>query len=346
MPKIIVTKGLVDTIKMIRLQKGVKSKDLAVHINKTPGYITRLEKFEIKTIDLEIVDSIFSFILGDSYQSTEVWEEIYATLQIKLTKEEIEYEVWFSNYDTVYRYIPVPESVIEFLNKKIVELNLSRNYLLERINANESLSPEEINDKTIQPNKWYHSSVKKETMIKIEMSEEQFSNILDKKVISSPYIFIYCIVFYLLKIEKHGTVVDIGTKNENQLHKLSVEILNGHKFYSIAERENIVNSKKSKEEIKSLLSSFDNENAELISKILSELKIASEIDIRITNQRLNDFLKNLSTDVWFTLRIVSLEYHLLESIGIDQKKEFLNDIVNLINKYTDSQKIIKNSETY
>ena len=346
MPKILVTNGLVDTLKILRLQKGIKSKDLAIHVHKTPGYITRLEKHEIKTIDLETVDSIFSYILGEKYQSTEVWEEIYATLQIKLTKEEIEYEVWFSNYDTVYRNIPIPETIIDFLNNKISTLNISRDYLLARINANESLSFEEINDESIKPNKWYHSNVKNETMIKIEMSPSSLSDILDKKALSSPYIFIYCIVYYLLKIEKHGDITEIGDKNEKQLHHSSAEILNEHKFYSIAERESIINSKKSKEEIKNLLSDFDNDNAELIGKILNELKIASELDIRITNERLTDFLKNLSTNVWFSLKIISLEYYLLESIEIEQKKKFLKDVEDLIKKYADSQKIIKNSETY
>lgn len=87
-------------------------------------------------------------------------------------------------------------------------------------------------------------------------------------------------------------------------------------------------------------------NAKLIGEILSELKFASDMDIRITNDRLTGFLKNLSTDVWFTLRLVSLEYHLLESVDMAQRKEFLKEVDELIKNTLDTQKNIKNTETY
>lgn len=346
MAKIIVTQALVDTLTMLRKQKGTKSKDLANHIGKTPGYITRLEKQELKTIDINILDSIFSFILGDDYQSTAIWERVYANLQIKLTKEEIENEVWFSNYDTVYRYIPVPTSLIDYFNDKIALLNISREYLLDRINANEAIPQEEINDSKILSNRWYYSTLKNCTFIKIQMDALSLDNILDKKIISSPYVYIYCIMFYLLKIEHVGKTVEIDRPTERQLQLSAKNILNEHKFYSIVEKENIINSEKTKEEIQNLLSSFDNENNKLISEILNEFKFASELDIRITNERLTKFLENLSSDIWFTLKIVSLNYNLLESIDFTQKKGFIEDIERLIKQYSDSQKSLKNSETY
>ena len=48
MPKIVVTDKLADTIKMMRMQNGIKSKDLAEHLGKTPGYVSKLEKQEVK----------------------------------------------------------------------------------------------------------------------------------------------------------------------------------------------------------------------------------------------------------------------------------------------------------
>ncbi len=345
MPKIVVTDRLADTLKMLRTQNGIKSKDLAAHIGKTPGYVTKLEKKEVKNIELEMVDSIFSFLLGEDYQKTEIWEKIYASLQIKYSKEEIEEEIWFSNFDTVYRYIPVPDSIVDYLNEKIEELNVSRELLLSRINANEALSTEEINDPNIVYNIWY--PVKNgSTSIKIKMSEKRFSNILDKKALSSPYIYVFCILYYLLKIEKYGEIVKIDDLQNQKIFRETTSILNSHKFYSIAERNNIVREAQTKEEIRSLLSSFDNDNALLINKILNKLKLASDMDIRITNERLSGLLENLNKNIWFTLKVVSLDYHLLDSIDTDQRKEFLKDVESLIQKYTDNQKNIKNTETY
>lgn len=346
MPKIVVTDRLADTLKMLRMQNGIKSKDLAEHLGKTPGYISKLEKQEVKNIEIETVESIFSFILGEDYKKTEIWEQIYASLQIKYSKSEIEEEIWFTNFDTVHRYIPIPDSIIDFLNQKISELNVTRELLLKRINANEALSEEEINNTKLKPNLWYPATTGKGSSIKIEMSEKILSNILDKETPSIPYIFIFCILYYLLKIENYGNVVKIEEDENKMLFKETTSILNSHKFYSIIERDNIVSRAQSKEEVQELLGSFDNDNAKLISEILGELKFASELDIRTTNERLTEFLKNLNTDVWFALKIASLNYHLLEAVDMPQKKEFIKDIESLIKKYTDNQKNIKNTETY
>ena len=346
MPKIVVTDRLADTLKMLRMQNEIKSKDLAAHLGKTPGYVSKLEKQEIRNIELEVVESIFAFLLGDDYKKTEIWEQIYASLQIKYSKAEIDEEIWFTNFDTVYRYIPIPESIIDYFNEKIVSLHITRELLLQRINANEALTPEEISDEKLQYNIWYPSTSGKGSSIKIHMSESLFANILDKKKLSCPYVFVFCILYYLLKIEKHGDRIEITSSEIKLIYQETTSILNSHKFYSIAERDNIVSTAQSAEEIHNLLTSFDNNNANLISDMLMEVKFASDLDIRTTNDRLTGFLKNLTTDVWFTLKLISLDYHLLESIDMSQKKEFLKEIEVLIKKYTETHQSIKNTETY
>lgn len=345
-PKILVTEGLIDTLKMLRTQNNVKSKDLAKHINKTPGYISKLEKFEIKSIELDVVESILGYILGDNYKKTETWEQIHASLQIKYTKTEIENEIWFANFDTVYRLIPIPRTLIEFFNEKIDSLKITRDYLLKRINANEALSDEEIKDVTIKENVWYISKQDNRSFIKINFDEEKLSKILDYEETDSAYVFVFCILYYLLKIEQYGEIVKIEEEQIRDLNKKTTSILNEHKFYSIIERESLVRSAQSKEEVQNLLSSFDNENNKLISEILTELKFASEYNINITNKRLSGFLQNLSNDVWFTLKIVSLDYHLLDSLDFDKRKEFISEIELLIQKYADSQESLKKAETY
>ena len=346
MPKIVVTDRLADTLKMLRTQNGIKSKDLAEHLGKTPGYISKLEKQEVKNIDTETVEAIFAFILGEDYKKTEIWEQVYASLQIKYSKAEIDEEIWFTNFDTVYRHIPIPDTIIEYFNNKIETLEITRDLLLQRINSNEALSDDEKNDLNIKPNIWYSVTPGKGSLIKISMSENMLSDILDKKRLSSPYVFVYCILYYLVKIEKYVELVKIEENQNIQIHQEVTSILNEHKFYSIVERDNIVSKAQSEQEIQELLSSFDNDNAKLISEILSELKFASEIDIRVTNDRLNAFLKNLSQDTWFTLKIISLDYHLLETVDMDHRKTFIREVESLIQKYTDTQKNIKNTETY
>ena len=346
MPKIIVTNTLADTIKMLRTQNKIKSKDLAHCLGRTPGYVSKLEKGEIKNIELDVVESIFLFILGDNYKNSEIWEQIYASLQLKYTKKEINEEIWFINFDTVYRYIPIPETIIEFINSKITSLNISRDMLLQRINANEELTNDEINDTHIKTNTWYPSPTGTGESIKINMEKDMLDNILDEHLSSCPYIFLYCILYYLLKIEKFGAIVSIHKCDSELIHHETTSILNSHKFYSIVQKINIMNKANSEEELKNSLSSFDNDNIKLISEILNNFKIASEFNIRITNERLSALLENLNKNLWFTLKIVSLNYHLLEELDTDQRKAFVKDIESLIRTYTDNQKSLKQTETY
>ena len=346
MAKIIVSQVLADAIKMLRTQKGIKSKELAKEIGRTAGYISKLEKGVIKTIDLELVDTIFSFLIGDNYKDTESWEKIYTSLQIKYTKSDIEEEIWFMNFDTVYRYLPIPEAIIDYVNEKINSLSLTREELLRLINQNAELDSEELNDKSIIENVWYQSKDGKGAAIKMNLKEEIFNGILNKKILSTSYINLFCMVYNILKFEKIKSGIILGEFEHAKLKRETTDILNAYKFYSISERENLINAAQSKEEIQSLLSTFDTNNAKLINDIINDFKLVSDMNVRITNERLADFLKNLDSDLWFILKIISLKFYLLESIEIEKKKEFIKDLEELISKYSIVQKQIKDSETY
>ena len=156
MARVIVTQELADTLRSIRIQSKIQAKSLANHINKSPAYISKLESGNIQTIDNNELYDILKFIIGDAGNYDEIAERIYASLKFKYTKKEIDEQVWFTNFDTVERSIPIPNSLIEDLNNKIKKTNISIPKLLERINANEALDDDEINDPNIPYNQWYH----------------------------------------------------------------------------------------------------------------------------------------------------------------------------------------------
>jgi len=140
MTKVYVTQELAETIKSIRLQNKILSKDLAKAVGKSPAYITKLERGEIQTIDISELNIIFKFIAGNNSSFDDTMEKIYTILKYKYSDDEIEKQIWFANYDTVKRKIPIPGTLIDEINNKIVQLEKSRQYLLTRINNNESLT--------------------------------------------------------------------------------------------------------------------------------------------------------------------------------------------------------------
>ena len=354
MPKVKVTPELSDTLRNLRAQNKIKSRELAKHIGKSPAYITKLEKNGIKAIDLSVLYDILSFIAPDlSY--TALAEQIFDTLKIKYSAEEISDQVWYMNYEEVKCLIPIPQSLIEEINEEINELKISRKYLLERINANEALSETEKSDPKFPLNEWIRTETKDngdyKSSIKIRISERDLNDILDSKKEVCPYYIVRAIVFYLLKIKRYGDTIQLDGDQYQSLLYATTKLLNHHKYYSISEKHRIFTSAAQNDtEVSNLLNSFDNKNHALINDIFSGFKYASDKNIKTANEQLESFAKNMHWDLGFILKLISINFYELGQINYQLKKSLLSDIEALveesIEKYKNMPTEIKQIETY
>lgn len=336
MPRAIVTPELAETLRSIRLQNKVQAKNLAAHIQKSAAFISKLENGNIQTIDTEELYKILQYISNGS-NSTELADQIYKSLKFKYSAKEFEEQVWFINYETVECLLPLPDELIDSFNERIERLNISRQYLHSRINANEALSQEELNDNSIVCNQWYHQKHKEGNVqsIKICLSEKRLDAILDKKYDVAPYVFVFVIMFYLLKIEYYGNTITLSDEENSALMQKTTDELKKYKFLSISEKNLLIAEKQTKEEIQNLLGSFDKDNIEIISDILSGFRFASEHNIKSTNEQLQQFEQNMRWDLGFMLRVISLDFSSLETTSVSNRKNLLAEIEALIKKYSD-----------
>lgn len=333
MPRYEVTPGLAETLRAIRLQNKIQANKLAAHIGKSPAYISKLENGSIQTIAPEELSAILKFISGEDH-SVELAEQIYASLKVKYTAKEIEEQLWFINYDTVECRIPLPRSLLEDFIQRITDLGITHQYLCSRINANEALTPEEIADESLPYNQWYQGKKAEGSQsIKIKLTEKQLSDLLGDKFELVPYVFVFCIAFYILKIEKHGDIVSISDEENASLMRAATDLLNSHKFYSISEKNLLIANKQTSEDVNDLLSSFDKDNMEYISDILSGFSFATDHNIKHTNEQLKAFAANMHWDLGFMLRIIGLNYKCLEETSVSNKRQLLSEIEALIQKY-------------
>lgn len=347
MPRAIVTPGLAETLRSLRLQNNIQSKQVASLVGKSPAYITKLEKGGIQSIDTQELYLILRFVSGDTAQQ-ELSEQIYKTLQLKYSPKEIEEQLWFINYDTVECLLPIPNALVDELNTRINSLGISRQYLIERINTNEAISDEDRKDSAIPINQWYHPSSNKDNThsIKISLSLENLNNILDYKKDVAPYVFIYCILFYLLKIEQYQDIVNISDEQYNTLIQKTKSILNSYMFLSISEKNRLLSEKKSQEEINSILNSFDKENIDILNEIISGFKYASQHNIKTTNEQLRAFGNNMHWDLGFMLCLISMNYADLVNTSFSNKKKLLYEIEDLVEKYINLSEDQNRIETY
>ena len=347
LPRAIVTPSLAETLRSIRIQNKIQAKDLAAHIGKSPAFISKLENGLIQTIDTIELHSILKFISGTD-SLIQLAEQIYKSLNLKYSTKEIEEQLWFVNYETVDCLLPIPDSLIDEFNSKINFLAITRQYLLKRINANEALTDEENLNDSIPFNQWYHPDQKDGSAqsIKIKLSEEVLCGILDKDYDVAPYVFIFCILFYLLKIERYKEVTSITEDQNKELMDQTTSILNSHKFLSITEKNRLIAETQTKNEIQEVLSSFDTDNINIINDILTGFQLASEQNIKSTNEQLKAFSENMHWDLGFMLRIIGISFTSLRETSISNRKKLLFEIEELVKHYSELSKDQNRIEEY
>lgn len=352
MAKFEVTLELASIIKSSRAQNNITAKSVAEHIGKSQSYISRLEKAEIKTIEEQELTEIFKFIYhNDDKQSSldSILEKIYGTISIQFTNEEIDQQRWWLNYDSVVRYIPIPAELIDDMLSRMEHMGLTTNELCRRINANEALPPQITNNNQYRFNEWQtiikNHKIEK-TFIKIKMTEETLSDILNKKITSTNYISLLSISYYLAKIEKYGSQVSITDEENRELNDVACNYLSEFKFLTIAGKNNLQRLAKTEEERENLISSFDRENFELVNNIITAYKVYSELDIQTSNKVLKKLVKNLKWDLGFMMALTSIEYCQLQDTSFSNKTNLLREIKDLIKKYQDLPKEQRSLNNY
>ena len=207
MAKYTVTTELSETIRSVRMQNHVSAKSVAEHIGKSQSYISKLEKGDIKSIQEDELTEIFRFIFGNE-RDLQVFLDsalgrILETLELRYSDDEIKEQVWFDNYDTVLRLIPIPAELIDCLNLRIESLGVTIDELCSRINANEGISPKVINTDKYPFNEWLpfvedHKIAFR--FIKMRVTVQEITEILEKRVRSANYVSLLALAYSLISL--------------------------------------------------------------------------------------------------------------------------------------------------
>lgn len=343
MYKIIVTEELARLLKEKRLQNRITAKNLSDEIKINAAHLSKIENGLIKTIDPQIFQKLIK-ALFKGLSEEETLKSIYDSLEYWYSKEEIDKQLWFLNFDTTKRKIPLSPSLITLLNKSMKDNYISKDSLLTRMNANEALTSKQKSNNVYEPNRWYLADSKYPytKIIRIQMTMEQLDEILDGKVDKASFISVFCIAFYINKIIKYKDKIEITKEEYNCLTYDTEKQLAKYDFCTINYRNHKLKKATTEQEYQVALSSYDRENITIVQEIISIFKYASDLDIKLTNKRLSEFLINLRWDIGFMLKIMSLDYKInLDSFN--KKKEFLVKLEQFIKDYQDSIKSNSNN---
>ncbi|HAP15550.1 MAG TPA: hypothetical protein DCR07_05530, partial [Lactococcus sp.] len=322
-----VTPELAATIRAVRTQNHVASKSVAEHIGKSQSYMSKLEKGDIKTIEEAELTSIFCFIFGSDKGFQDFLDSslgtIFNTLELRFSDKEIAEQIWFDNYDTVLRMIPIPEAMIDNLYERMSILNLSAEALCIKINSNEGISPKVQNTDSYPFNEWQPFVCNHQIefrFIKMNIDSTDIREILNKTKTETNYVTMLSIAYYIMKIECYGERIQLSEEEDSLLMRKASDYLNSYKFFSIYEKNRLLKQTQSGSEQEDLLSSFDKENSALINEILAAFKVFSELNIVRMNEYLSVLVENLKWDNSFMMKLMSTPFHDIKGTSFALKK--------------------------
>lgn len=347
MAKIPLTSEISESIRELRLQNKIASKEIAGALGRSASYVSKIENGLIKTISEGELDQILTIVFPDSKSPQERLEKLVEFQIKKYGVDSSEDKVWFYNLDTVYRLIPIPAGLVREINDIIAETAVSVEQLVTRINSNEDISEPERNDPMLPYNEWVGTSDSDAKMIiRMKLQVDEVENILNGTAEVCNFITMQAIVHYLFKYRLFPDKHDFGTNDLITVQKAWLELLDKHKFYTLSRKEKLLLQTHSKNQAKSILNDFDIENQEAINSMLQFIKMASDMDVYTTNKSLKQFISNLDWDYNFMLRVIGFDYSGIGECSFSNKLQMLRDIREVVNKYKNMPEEQKLFDTY
>ena len=347
MSKLPLTIEMADTIRELRLQNKIASKDITLALGRSPSYISKIESGYIKSISEEEFDIILSMILPECTSAQERLDKLIEYQVKRYGFDSREDWAWFQNLDTVYRLIPIPTELVSEINSMLKEDAITLDCLVERINGNEELCEEDRNNENLPYNEWFERSDSDSRMsIKMFLKREDVENILNGEIKACNYVTMQAIVHYLFKIKMYPENHSFTTAELKLIQREWLPLLDKHKFFTLSRKEMLLSQTNSKNQAKSILNEFDVENQEILNRLLKFIKMATDMDILSTNKALKQFVSNLDWDYNFMLRVIGFNFASIEGCSFSNKLQMLKEIRDIVTKYQEMPKEQKIAETY
>lgn len=329
MPYVTVTQELGKIIKSERQSRNIFVKDIIPNIKKSLAYFSKIENAKVDKIELSTLYTIFENIIEKENFNTYM-SNLLQKVTIGLTEEEIKNEEWMHTFDMQYREIPISEEICNFIHEKLKTRSISAQDVIKRLNKNEALdSQEQYEDNQVYAK--YDNDGAMTSSIKFNLPDDFLDDILSGKIDTINYINMLGIIYVLFRFE--------GFSDKESMEK-SQKYLYENKFYTLLEKNRLLRdaSKNGKVEIDSVLSPEDKEYLSISRDVSKKFKLLSDQNIKYANSKLKIFNENLRDEPGITFAIIGLPLSNLKGISKDTKKQFIQDIKALINKYSTEEK--------
>lgn len=343
-----VTPQMTVVIKTMRTQNNISSKELAYHIGKSFSYVSKLESGDVKNITEEDLTKILTFINGGGDFFEDVLPQVVRTLNSFIAPEELFDQLWLFHYDTAIRPVHMPPNMIDDMREKLRSCGVSYEQFTELINRN----PDSELSNDFVPNEFLSLEHYGKTRILVRSSiePEQVADILDKVNTHTTYIVVQYMVYTLhrfLLFPQYET--KLPSNFAKQVLRESALYMDKYNIHSLT---NLARILASDEYIDNLVkdaaatSSLNPSNDFALDRLVSILNEALKHEPLRTTNAMETLKDNFSWDTSFMLSVLSVPFHRLETLSYTHKKDMLNQINKLFDKYEAMSDFEKKFELY
>lgn len=329
MAEIKVTQALRDTIKKYRKEIHLRGDVLSRSLKKNTSFISQLETGKLDTIDSDILNKIFDSLFAHETpeEKNRKISEILNELKLSLSDNELKRQEWMRIMDLQYRLIPISDSIIDYINDQLKELDLLPEDIIKRVNLNEALkssfSEDEIQN--MEDNKVYFSisDNTRSMTIKLNLPLNFLSDILNHKIVRCNFIKMQSIIYSILLYK--GLDID-------EAFEKSKQILFEYKFNTLLRKQHIPKD----EPPENYLAPYDIEFRKHLTTLSDILTEINDRQPDFLNEILSTFIQNILKEPSLAFSVISKDITVLHKMSKQNKKNFIQEYKDLISKYANN----------
>lgn len=301
-------------LKNFRIENKVTAKSITEKFDKASSYVSKLEKGDIKKIEGNFLIQLCNYIVGS--------ERGLSDLLNKLSQSYKEFnnetKLIIMNIDDLLLEHIVPTNLISEMNDYLSSHGLTTAQLVDMVNANGDIADREDYEK-FPTNIWHEKDFDIDNAaIKLSIPSLYIEDLLNQKIVTIHRVIIEAILYSLYKLGK-----------EEKPHYLAHNKLD---LYHLLPARSVI--RVTPDNIDNIFGGLEPDTADALKDVTSGLKLITTISKSYGAKKIKQIAGNMNEDLGFCFAYMSIDIVELEKKDKDKKKQFLEELKALVEKYS------------
>lgn len=301
-------------LKNFRIENKITAKSITEKFDRASSYISKLEKGDIKKIDGDFLIELCNFITG-SDDGLDIFLSKLSQSYKDFTNES---KTIIMNIDDLLYEYTVPSKMLDEINGYIKSHNISISTIVETINLNKDIADRD-NYNDLPLNIWYSPNDDIDNAaIKMSVPLSYVEDLLSGKIVTIHRVIAEVILYAMYMCGNEKNARDVAND------KL--------KLYHIIPRRSVITL--TPDNIENIFGGLEPDTSDALKDVIMQLRLITTVTKEYGSKRIKQICSNLGEDLGFCFAYMSLNLVELEQKDKEKKKEFLNELKSLIDKYS------------